>query len=101
MDLLSTTLGTTVLPLQISSVSPATEYGFMRAPAGWQRTSLPAPGRAVYIYLAGEIESEVSDGEVRRFGPGSVTLVEDLTGKGHASRVIGTDDALLVIVHLP
>lgn len=31
----------------------------------------------------------MSDGDVRRFGPGSITLVEDLLGKGHASRVVG------------
>lgn len=31
----------------------------------------------------------MSDGEVRRFGPGSITLVEDLSGKSHASRVVG------------
>ena len=41
------------------------------------------------LYLSGEIEAEVSDGDVRRFGPGSITLVEDLSGKGHASRVVG------------
>jgi hypothetical protein len=30
----------------------------------------------------------VSDGEVRRFAPGRIILVEDLAGKGHASRVV-------------
>jgi hypothetical protein len=45
-----------------------------------------APRRQLVINLAGEAEVEVSDGEVRRFGPGSVTLVEDLTGKGHITR---------------
>jgi hypothetical protein len=29
---------------------------------------------------------EVSDGEKRVFGPGSVLLVEDTTGKGHITR---------------
>jgi hypothetical protein len=96
-----TTLGSTVLPLQLSSISPATEYGFIRAPVGWQRTQRPTRGRELYVYLAGAIESEVSDGEVRRFGPGNIALVEDTTGKGHAGRVIGTDDALLAIVYLP
>ena len=53
------------------------------------------------LYLAGEIEVEASDGEVRRFGPGSVTLVEDTTGKGHRSRVVGDTTALLAVVQLP
>jgi hypothetical protein len=48
-----------------------------------------APRRQLVINLAGEAEVEVSDGEVRRFGPGSVTLVEDLTGKGHITRRVG------------
>jgi hypothetical protein len=48
-----------------------------------------APRRQLVIHLAGEAEIEVSDGEVRRFGPGSVVLVDDLTGKGHTTRRVG------------
>jgi hypothetical protein len=49
-----------------------------------------APRRQFVVNLAGEVEIEVSDGEVRRFGPGSILLAEDTTGKGHISRGIGT-----------
>src|SRR5690242_7092538 len=45
-----------------------------------------APRRQFVVALAGESEVEVSDGEVRRFGPGSVVLVDDLSGKGHTTR---------------
>jgi hypothetical protein len=38
------------------------------------------------VTLAGEYEVQVSSGETRRFGPGSVVLVEDLTGAGHVTR---------------
>jgi hypothetical protein len=48
-----------------------------------------APRRQLVVHLVGEAEVEVSDGEVRRFGPGSVVLVEDLTGKGHVTRRVG------------
>lgn len=48
-----------------------------------------APRRQFVVHLAGESEVEVSDGEVRRFGPGSVVLVDDLTGKGHTTRRVG------------
>lgn len=48
-----------------------------------------APCRQFIVGLAGESEVEVSDGEVRRFGPGSVILVEDTTGQGHRTRRIG------------
>lgn len=49
----------------------------------------PAPRRQLVVHLRGEAEVEVSDGEVRRFGPGSVVLVEDLDGKGHVTRRVG------------
>jgi oxalate decarboxylase/phosphoglucose isomerase-like protein (cupin superfamily) len=55
----------------------------------------------VLFYLAGEVEAAVGDGEVRRFGPGSVTLVEDTTGTGHRSRNAGTGDVVLAVVQLP
>ena len=45
-----------------------------------------APERLFIVSLTGRIEVEVSDGEVRRFGPGAVTLVEDTRGKGHITR---------------
>jgi quercetin dioxygenase-like cupin family protein len=46
--------------------------------------------------LAGELEVQVSDGMVRTFGPGSVVLVEDTEGKGHISRVVGTERVFMV-----
>jgi len=87
-------------PLDLSAFAPSTQYGFLRAPAGWLGDWHPAPRRQIIFYLAGEIKAEVSDGEVRRFGPGSVTLVEDTTGKGHKSRVVGTTDVLSAVVQL-
>ena len=53
------------------------------------------------LYLCGQIEVETSDGEVRRFGPGSATLVEDTAGKDHHNRVVGDDAVLLTVVQLP
>jgi hypothetical protein len=101
VGLTPTTFASSAPPLQLSSVHPATGYGFLRVPAGWHRNRRPTLRRELYLYLAGEVESEVSDGEVRRFGPGSITLVEDTTSKGHASRVVGPDGALFAVVHLP
>ena len=87
-------------PLNLSPFWPAARLGFLNAPAGWCGDWHPTPCRQYVIYLAGVIEGEVSDGTVRRFGPGSVTLLEDTTGKGHRSRVIGDEDAVTVIVQL-
>lgn len=88
-------------PIRVSAFSPAAMYGFLSSPPGWYGDWHPTPRRQMLFYLAGEIEAETSDGEVRRFEAGSVTLVEDTAGKGHRSRVIGGGDVLLAAVQLP
>jgi hypothetical protein len=61
-----------------------------------------APRRQFILQLTGGTEREVSDGEVRRFGPGTIILVEDTTGKGHITRSF--DDAaaerVMLFIHL-
>jgi hypothetical protein len=47
-----------------------------------------APQPLLIIQLNGTVEVEVSDGEVRVFGPGSALVVEDTTGKGHLTRKV-------------
>lgn len=87
-------------PLQVSEFDEATRYGFVGAPAGWFGDWHPAPRHQVAFILRGELEVAVADGEVRRFGPGSSVLLEDTSGKGHTTRVVGSNDALLVFVQL-
>jgi hypothetical protein len=41
------------------------------------------------ITLSGEVEIGLGDGTKHRFGPGHVNLIEDLTGQGHTTRIIG------------
>ena len=48
-----------------------------------------APRRQYVITLSGEVEIGLGDGSVHRFGPGHVTLAEDLTGQGHTTRSVG------------
>ena len=60
-----------------------------------------APRRQLIVGLAGEAEVEVSGGETRRFGPGSVVLVEDTTGKGHRTRRIGDTVRETLFISLP
>jgi len=61
----------------------------------------PAPRRQFVITLAGEAEIVASDGEVRHIGPGTVMLAEDISGKGHITRGIGTVERLSLFVPLP
>jgi hypothetical protein len=59
-----------------------------------------APRRQFVINLSGEVEITVSDGEQRRFGPGTILLAEDVSGKGHISRGVGDSERLVIFVPL-
>ena len=60
----------------------------------------PAPASHFFVLLSGEIEGQVSDGDLRRFGPGAVLLLEDLTGRGHTTRAVGGAGAQAMLVSL-
>ena len=88
-------------PLDVSADMPADGAVLIRVPAGWERDWHPAPRRQLMVFLAGIIEVETSNGETRRFGAGSVVLVEDTTGHGHRSRVVGDEPVLAAVVRIP
>ena len=73
---------------------------FRRTPPGHFHDWHNAPRRQYVITLEGEVEIGLGDGSVHRYGPGHVTLAEDLTGKGHTTRVVGTTPRLTATVHL-
>jgi hypothetical protein len=56
----------------------------------------PAPRRQYVITLRGHSEIEVADGKKFQVGPGSIDFVEDLTGKGHITRIVGDEDRLAI-----
>jgi hypothetical protein len=53
-----------------------------------------APRRQYVITLTGTGEIEVAGGKKFAVGPGHIDLVEDTTGKGHITRVTGTEDRI-------
>jgi quercetin dioxygenase-like cupin family protein len=73
----------------LTSPHPTTSIVFRTAQPGRFSDWHNAPRRQYVINLAGEVEIGLGDGTVHRFGPGHVTLAEDLTGKGHTTRVVG------------
>lgn len=87
-------------PIFTSELNPSSSYGFLSVLPGWKSEWHPAPKRQFMFYLSGIIEAEVSDGEIRQFGPGSITLVEDTFGKGHKSRVVGSERVVGVVIQL-
>jgi quercetin dioxygenase-like cupin family protein len=57
-----------------------------------------APRAWFLIVLQGTSEVTTSDGAVRQFGPGSLVLLDDTTGKGHRTRTIGTIDHVAAVI---
>jgi hypothetical protein len=62
--------------------------------ADWHR----APRRQYVITLSGHGEVELIDGTKIELGPGSIDLAEDLTGKGHITRVIGNEERVTLAI---
>jgi quercetin dioxygenase-like cupin family protein len=59
-----------------------------------------APKPWYLIVVQGTSEVKVSDGEVRRFGPGSLVLIDDISGKGHQTRAVGDIDHIAAVIPL-
>lgn len=49
------------------------------------------------VFLKGNMEFEVSDGERRQFGPGDVVLLDDHSGQGHRGRSFDNTATVLAI----
>ena len=84
--------------LYLSKATPANQFAFMKASAGWSSDWHPSSARNMFFVLSGEWQVTASDNESRTFSVGSVLLVEDTTGKGHSSRVISESDSLAAMV---
>ena len=90
-----------------ADVSESFEMRDFAPPAGpvgvapWVGDWHPTPRVQYVMVLRGAIEVTVEDGEVRRFDPGSVLLLEDVRGKGHDTKVVSDEPALFAIVAVP
>jgi len=69
-----------------------------RAPPGRVADWHTAPRRQYVITLSGRGQVELIDGTKIDLGPGSIDLAEDLTGKGHITRVIGNEDRITLAI---
>lgn len=90
---------TTGNPTEVFKMMQVTGAELHRTASGsvddWHR----APRRQYVITLSGRGELEVAGGKKISVGPGNIDLVEDTTGKGHITSVIGKDDR--VTLQLP
>jgi hypothetical protein len=88
-------------PVYLGAHNPATRFAFVQLSGGWYGEPHPTPRRRMLLILTGLWEMTVSDGEVRRFPAGSAVLLEDTSGQGHTTRILGDEDSHPAIVHVP
>ena len=74
---------------ELGTLQKAAGIQFRSVPPGHFIDWHPAPRRQFVITISGEVEIGLGDGSVHRYGAGHVNLAEDLTGKGHTTRVVG------------
>ncbi|PWU06650.1 MAG: hypothetical protein C5B51_11825 [Terriglobia bacterium] len=90
------TVGSTNEVFQLMGVTGAELH---RAKPGTVQDWHVAPRRQYVITLSGRAELEVAGGKKILVGPGNIDLVEDTTGKGHITRVVGNEER--VTLQLP
>jgi hypothetical protein len=77
-----------------------TKISFSEWPVGRDLDWHPAPRRQFVIILSGRLEIGLGDGTKQVFGPGDARLVEDTTGKGHTTRVVGNERCVTATIPL-
>lgn len=85
---------------RLSERFPASGIIFRENDADYNYNWHTAPARQYIIMLDGEIEIEVSSGEKRCFRGGDILLVEDISGRGHKTRVTNNQPRKSIFVTL-
>jgi hypothetical protein len=87
-----------VPPLLVASAIAAVGVVFVEFPGSVRDTEPhPTPRRQFGAILHGVAETETTDGEVRRYEPGSVVLLDDTEGRGHVTRVLETPFQIMFV----
>jgi hypothetical protein len=84
---------------ELSSPFAAKAMVMRRNTADYELDYHTAPRKQFIINLTGTVEIVASGGETRRFGPGSIMLADDTTGKGHISKAL-TPERISIFVHV-
>jgi len=77
------------------------EANYMMFQSGVFEDWHPTPNAQMLVVIQGEVEVGVSDGELRRFTPGMVVMMEDNSGKGHTTRTIGALPHIALMIRQP
>jgi hypothetical protein len=85
---------------ELSEMAKVTGLQFRRQAPNYFQDWHPAPRRQYVITLSGRGEIELAGGKKIPLGPGHILLAEDVTGKGHISRGVGTEDRISLFIPL-
>ena len=78
----------------------ATACNIREQPVGTNMDWHPAPRRQIVVHFTGLLEIGLRDGTWVPFGPGSARLMDDLTGSGHLTRVVGDEPVMQGVIHV-
>ena len=73
---------------------------FLRWPRGFVWEGHPASKRQYVVIVSGRGEVDVLGGKKVQLVPGRVLLAEDVTGKGHTTRVGADEDLVMLLLPL-
>ena len=85
---------------ELSEMIKVTGLQFRRTPPNYFVDWHPAPQRQYVITLSGRGEIELTGGKKIPLTPGHILLAEDINGKGHISRGVGTEDRISLFIPL-
>lgn len=85
--------------LNASVPEPSDNSLFLELPAGWYGDLHPTPVRQWLILMSGRCEFEAGDGEKAIRKAGDVVMLDDLTGKGQQTRVLGDEPVRIAAIH--
>ena len=85
---------------EASEAVKVSEAQFFRLPKGKVQDWHNPAHRQYVVTLSGRGEVEIAGGQKILLSPGRVVLLENVTGKGHITRSIGSEDLTFFIVPL-
>lgn len=86
-------------PLNTSVLESADNSLFLELAVGWYGDWHPTPVRQWLIVMTGECLFEAGDGETVTCKAGDVVLLDDTTGKGHQTKVLGDGVVRMTAIH--
>ena len=87
--------------LYASTPESAEKIVLLELPPGWYGDWHPTPVRQWLMLMAGACEFETGDGERCRRQAGDIVMLDDTSGQGHRTRVVGDKGMRIAAIHIP